>query len=158
MRARALLAAMTAIGIAALSAGCGQLHASGTGSGTPKKLGCVTPRLRSDQTFTISDKDNGKTFCVVAGDRFYVFLHGSLTRKWSPIHPSSAAIAPRPSGVMALAVGVTGGYFQAARTGTATLTSARTPCKPGLGPQANGPVNCAQHNRFKVTVVIRGTM
>lgn len=161
MRARALVAAAVAIGLSALAAGCGQLHAPGakTAGGRPAKVACVTPKLGSSKTFTITEKNNGEAFCVVSGDRFYVFLHGSLTSKWAPIHPSSAAVSSLPSGMMTLAVGVTGGYFEAKRTGTVTLTSVRMPCvKPGLGPEPTGAVKCPTGGHFKVTLLIRGRM
>lgn len=161
MRARALIAAVAAIGVSALAAGCGQLPAPGAtaAGGRPAKVGCVTPKLDSSKTFTITDKNNGEAFCVVAGDHFFVFLHGSLASKWGPIHPSSAAVSPLPSGVMSLAVGVTGGYFEAKRTGTVLMTSIKMPCvKPGLGPEPAGSVKCLTGGHFKVTLLIRGRM
>jgi hypothetical protein len=115
----------------------------------------VTPRLTSPgRSFTITDKDNGKSFCVRAGTGVFVFLHGVPVRMWAQIKPTSAAVQARPSGEMALARGVTGGYFVATRTGAAFLMSVRTPCHART--DSASASHCTAQSEFRVQLVIRG--
>jgi len=139
MRGAALIAVL-AVGVSGATAACGQ--ASGG-----KTVHCVRPKL-SDNAFEISD--NGKTFCAGTGTGIYVFLHSGRTQAhlWRSIHPSSGVLEGRASGMMSLARGVTGAYFGAARPGTVTLTSTRSPCAAAGSP-------CATRLLFKVTVVVR---
>ena len=141
MRGAAIIAVL-ALGVSGTTVACGQ--ASGVTTAQ-----CVTPKL-SGNAFEIGDKDNGKTFCVAVGTGIYVFLHSGRTQAhlWQRIQPSSGVLEGRVSGMMMLARGVTGAYFGAARPGTATLTSARSPCRAAGSP-------CATQLHFKVTVVVR---
>ncbi len=158
--------AVAGIGASLLVAGCGRPGTS-SGSGgsggaasspSHKTVRCVTPKLGASglpgpaRTFTLSEQDSGKTYCVTAGAEFYVFLHGTAAQPWGPITPSTGAVQHRASGVMSLAIGVTGGFFQATRLGTVTLTSYRKPCS---GP-AGGASQCGPKNVFKVTFVVHG--
>jgi hypothetical protein len=121
-----------------------------------RRAGCVTPKLtKPGKNFTITEKDNGKTYCVIAGTSMFVFLHGNPSRMWSTIHPSSALLTPRPSGVFSLARGVTGAYYLAAGLGNVTLTSSRLPCHPAA---AASSTTCGPANLFRVKVMIRGRM
>ncbi|HEX9517236.1 MAG TPA: hypothetical protein VF940_13805 [Streptosporangiaceae bacterium] len=52
------------------------------------------------------------------------------------IQSSSGVLQGRLSGMMALARAVTGAYFGAARPGTITLTSTRSPCRAAASPSA----------------------
>jgi len=150
MRGAALVAAL-ALGVSGAAAACG--HAPGVTT-----VHCVTPKLHGNAldpkhrggAFDIGDNDNGKTFCVAMGTGIYVFLRSGHTQAhlWRGIHPSSGALEGRVSGMMMLARGVTGAYFGAARPGTATLTSTRSPC------QATGSP-CATRLHFEVTVIVR---
>ena len=117
---------------------------------TPKLHGNALDPRHGGNAFDIGDSDNGKTFCVATGTGIYVFLHSGHTQAhlWRGIHSSSGALEGRASGMMTLARGVTGGYFGAARPGTATLTSTRSPC------QAAGS-SFATRLHFKDTVVVR---
>jgi hypothetical protein len=155
MRGTSLVATVVAIGASVLAVGCGQLASTGSGpvSAPKAQARCVTPKLASPGgTLTITDKDNGKSFCIVTGTGVYVFLHGTPTHMWAHLHPSSAALQPRASGRMTLMRGVTGGYFVAMRFGDATLTSARTPCHASAG----SATHCTAQSFFRVTLVIRG--
>ncbi len=144
---------MIAAGIAALiiaMAGCGHQHAPQGGGRSPTPVTCVhpTPAGRA-KIFSITKGDNGKTYCVTVGTGVLVFLHGTLARKWAPIQPSSGVLVARPSGMMSLVVGVTGGFFRALHPGTATLTSVRSPCRAfGAG--------CPAGSSFRVTVLVSG--
>src|SRR5215470_7254290 len=98
-------------------AGCGAKTTGATapaGNPTVRTVpnNCVTPRLvQPNKTFTITEKGNGKAYCVVAGTSMFVLLHSSPSRMWLPVHASSAALQPRPSGIFTLARGVTGAYY-----------------------------------------------
>ncbi len=160
MRGMALAAALAGAALLGV-AGCGAAPApqgsrpavspspAGHRAGPPS---CVTPGTAGRaRTFTITEKDNGRSYCVTSGTRLLVFLHGTLARKWGPIQASSPALRRRPSPVMMLAIGVTGGYFVAASLGTATLTSVRGSCPPGAS-------HCRDRQVFRVSVLVRGTM
>lgn len=158
MRVRALGA--TAVAIAAgtsVLAGCGTLSsAGGKAPGAPVAArACVRPSLAGPgKSFAITEQDNGKSYCVVAGTSMFVFLHSDPSRMWSPIHSTSAALQPRPSGVMTLARGVTGAYFFATRLGRATVESSRAPCAAA---SAAGATPCPAQTSFTVTVLVLGT-
>lgn len=164
MRAMTRAFAIAGIGVSVLIAGCGQQSTSasgqpGTGSSSRAAVGCVTPKLtQPGKTFTITEKDTGKAFCIVSGTGVFVFLHGTPTHAWTHIQPSSAGLAPRASGVMMLARGVTGGYFVATRLGTVTLTSTRTPCLVAEKSVSPGGLHCTPGTLFRVTFLVRGKM
>ncbi len=86
-----------------------------------RTAGCVSTRL------TITSADNNKTLCVTTGTIITVILRGTLSDKWTPIHSDSVAATPRADPAMTLQAGVTGAAFDAARPGTATISSARPP-------------------------------
>ncbi|MHB1593158.1 MAG: hypothetical protein ACYCO9_22280 [Streptosporangiaceae bacterium] len=163
MRTVTRFMAVAGIGAALLVAGCGRPGTSSGGSAAASSssrpaVRCITPQLSASglpgpaRTFTLSERDSGKTYCVTAGTEFYVFLHGTAAQPWGAITPSTGAVQHRASGVMTLALGVTGGFFQATRLGTVTLTSYRKPCS---GP-AGGASQCGPKNVFKVTFVVHG--
>ena len=80
---------------------------------------CARARL------TITNTDNNKTLCVTTGTIIFVFLHGTPSDKWAAIRSGSAVLMPHVDPAMTLQVGVTGASFDAARPGTAMITSAR---------------------------------
>src|SRR5260370_42103770 len=105
---RSLAATAVAIGLSAvLAAGCGQQKAAGSGGTGPK----VAARCVKHQGagFTVTDRDNGKSFCSVTGTGVFVVLHGSPANMWGHIRTTSAALQPRPNGRLALEVGATRG-------------------------------------------------
>ena len=89
---------------------------SGTSHGTAS---CASVRL------TITNADNNKTLCVTTGTVITVFLRGTLSDKWTPIHSASAVLTPHVDPAMTLQAGVTGAAFKASSPGTSTITSAR---------------------------------
>jgi hypothetical protein len=136
--------------------GCGARTTAAGPPGNPVPSRCVTPKLTAPgKTFTITEKDSGKTYCVIAGTKMFVFLHSSPSRMWSPIHASSAALQPQPSGIFTLARGVTAAHYLAARLGRTTVESRRVPCHPTT--EANH-ATCGAANVFRVTILIRGKM
>jgi hypothetical protein len=76
------------------------------------------------QTITLSERDNGRRFCVVQGTQLEIFLKGTAAAPWS--HPMSdpAVLRPVPHG-MALVVGMSAGFFVADRLGHAHVTASR---------------------------------
>jgi hypothetical protein len=149
--------AVTLVAAATLAAGCGQPGSGGqAGGGThdrgfhpPARHGCVTPKLAPSQALTITNRDNGKSYCITSGMGVFIVLHGTPSRMWAPIRSSSAVLQPRPNGRLALVRGVTGAYFVATRFGTVRLTSSRVPCRPG-------GVRCNAQSFFRVNLLVHG--
>jgi len=102
----------------------------------------------------ITEKDAGKAFCVVAGVRILVFLHGTPANMWTRPRASSSVLRIQPTGIFTLVRGVTGGSFVAARLGTASITAAR--CRPTIREaMPNGSI-CTHAGRFRVKVIVLG--
>jgi len=166
MRSVSLLAAAV-IGTSALAAGCGQQQAGSTASGPsgspapstapPAAAACgsTTPTAPPHRTLTLSAGDNGRSFCIRQGIGVLVYLKGTPHLKWGALKSSSAAMVPTANGHLALALGVTGGYFIAAHPGVAAITSTRNPCGPQVtptGPTTSNQRKCGITQTFKVTV------
>lgn len=159
--------AAVVLSVSAMATACGQQRAgSAASSGAAASASarsaaaCVRPSGRMSQAhpLTLTDRDNGRTICLPQGAGLLVFLHGSMTRWWSPIKSNSPALAARANGRMMLALGVTGAYFVALRPGTATVTSAKSICGPRVrptGPTTSTGVHCGGTPMvYKVTLVI----
>jgi hypothetical protein len=166
MRSVSLLTAAV-IGVSALAAACGQQQAGPVASGpssshTPSTAppaaaacGSATPTAPPHRTLTLGAGDNGRSFCIRQGIGVLVYLKGTPHLKWDALKSSSAAMAPTANGHLALALGVTGGYFVAAHPGVAAITSTRSPCGPQVtptGPTSSNPRKCGITQTFKVTV------
>ena len=177
--------------LAAVTAGCGTVTASSSGGGahptassvpatasptaakqtraptvvnasTGARSGCPRP---AGGTLTLAS--NGKTYCVRVGERFDVYLRGTVASPWLVPLASSNVIRPVPNGALSLVAGLTGESFAGARPGQVLITSVRMPC-PGAVVQKNealprGPVPktyrltaCAPQHRFSVTVIVLG--
>lgn len=177
MRSAPALAAV-AIGMVALASGCGQRH-QGTPAGPP--LGGSSPASAApspspfspptDPTaaychgaaaphslVTITYADNGRNVCVRPGTQVQVFLKGTTTNRWSPIHASSTVLTPHANGRMMLALGVTGASYVAVRPGDADLRSFRQVCGPDQTPpnaaSQSGIMECGVILAFHVTVIV----
>ena len=171
MRSVSLLAAAV-IGVSALAAGCGQQQAGPAASGPSAAARRPRPRPRRrppaapptptappNRTLTLSAGDNGRSFCIRPGIGVLVYLKGTPQLKWDALKSSSAAMVPTANGHLALALGVTGGYFVAAHPGVAAITSTRSPCGPQVtptGPTSSNPRKCGITQTFKVTVRVAG--
>ncbi len=170
MRSVSLLAAAV-IGASALAAGCGQQQAGSAASGPsgspapstapPAAAACgsAAPTAPPNRTLTLSADDNGRSFCIRQGIGVLVYLKGTPQLKWDALKSSSAAMVPTANGHLALALGVTGGYFVAAHPGVAALTSTRSPCGPQVaptGPTSSNPRKCGITQTFRVTVRVAG--
>ena len=174
--------------LAAVTVGCGTVTASSSGGAHPTaspshaaasataakpsqapsasnvgaRSGCPRP---AGGTLTLAR--NWKTYCVRVGERFDVYLRGTVASPWLEPLASSNVIKPVPNGALSLVAGLTGESFAGARTGRVFITSVRMPC-PGAVVQKNelepaGPVPktyrlaaCAPQHRFVVTVMEMG--
>lgn len=166
---------LTAAGITAamvIMTGCGQPGAnvaasSGSTPATPATstatstaaapaggLGhsCGPPTAPAGTSLTLTSADSGKTYCVGLGTTVLVYLKGTLDRRWTPIRVSSSALRPAASGHLALALGVTGASFVAARAGEAVISSTRPVC--GSGTASPGALSCDAIQGFRATVMI----
>ena len=169
MRSVSLLAAAV-IGMSALAAACGQQQAGPAGGSSSSPVpstapppaaacGSATPTAPPHRTLTLGAADNGRSFCIRPGIGVLIYLKGTPHLKWDALKSSSAAMAPAANGHLALAVGVTGGYFVAAHPGVAAITSTRSPCRPQVtptGPTTSNPRKCGITQTFKVTVRVAG--
>jgi hypothetical protein len=171
MRSVPLLAAAV-IGVSALAAACGQQQAGpaaiGSSSSSPAPstaapaaaaCGSATPTAPPNRTLTLSVGDTGRSFCIRPGIGVLVYLKGTPQLKWDALKSSSAAMVATANGHLALALGVTGGYFVAAHPGVAALTSTRSSCGPQAtptGPTSSNPRKCGITQTFKVTVRVAG--
>jgi hypothetical protein len=112
------------------------------------------------RTLNVGNADNGRSFCLPQGGNVLVTLLGTPARMWSPVHASSAALAPRANGRLMLIRGATGAYFAAVRPGTVVLSSARPVCQATAPatPAPSGAVTapCMAELAFRVTIVISG--
>jgi hypothetical protein len=177
MRSVPALAAV-AIGVVALASGCGQRN-QGTPAGPP--LGGSSPASAAPSPspvsqpsdpaatychgasaphtlVTITYADNGRKVCVRPGTQVQVYLKGTTTNRWSPIHASSTVLMPHANGRMMLALGVTGASYVAARPGDADLRSFRQVCGPDQTPpnagSQSGTMECGVIIAFHVTVKV----
>jgi len=114
---------------------------------------------------TLTLASNGKTYCVRVGERFEVYLRGTVASPWLEPLASSNVIVAVPNGMLSLVAGLTGESFAGARPGTVLITSVRMPCA-GAVVQKNeaeprGPVPktyrlgaCAPDRRFIVSIIV----
>jgi hypothetical protein len=168
----AWLAAAVVAGVTALTACGGRAPPAASGSGSPAPTagapaaaacGAATPTAPPDRTLTLSAGDSGRSFCVRPGVGVLIYLKGTPTARWAALKSSSPAMVPTANGHLALAVGVTGGYFVAAHPGTAAITSSRSRCAPPAPSSApTGPTTsnqnkgCGVSQTFRITVRVAG--
>ncbi|MHB8665885.1 MAG: hypothetical protein ACYDH6_24685 [Acidimicrobiales bacterium] len=99
----------------------------------------------------ITQDDAGRTYTIAVGQEVDVELSGSGSDPWgSPTDSNTAALSPRPSGVMPCA-GCVYARYQGAAAGQAVLSAQQTPtCR-----QATPP--CGGNTReFSVTINVSG--
>ena len=108
---------------------------------------------------------NGKTYCVKVGEKFDVYLRGTVASRWLVPLASSDVIKPVPNGALSLIAGLTGASFAGARPGQVFITSLRPPCagaiaqknevEPAFPLPKTYPLHaCAPQRRFSVTVIV----
>ena len=166
MRSVSFFAAAAVIGVSALTAACGQQPsgsamsgssgspAPSTGAPAAAACGAAMPTSPPGHVLTLRAGDTGRSFCVKPGTGVLIYLKGTPELKWAALRSSSAALVPRANGHLALALGVTGGYFVAAQPGVAAITSSRSSCHPGASgsPSAGNGTTCGTTGTFRVTV------
>ena len=173
--------------LAAVTAGCGTVTASSSGGGahptavhatasavstrqsqapsalnasTEAPSGCQRP---AGDVLTLAS--NGKTYCVKVGEKFDVYLRGTVASRWLVPLASSDVIKPVPNGALSLIAGLTGESFAGVRPGRVFITSLRPPCtgamtqknevEPAFPLPKTYPLHaCAPQRRFSVTVVV----
>ncbi len=123
---------------------------------------CGTRIPLTTRTLTVTLTDNDKTICVTTGTTVQVFLQGTLSSKWTPVHSGSSALVPKADPRLMLRVGVTGAAFEAVRPGVAILSSARHSCRPDASagsaattPSASSANSCGVMLAFRVTLVVK---
>ena len=136
------------------------LTPSAANAGAGARSGCPRP---AGGTLTLAS--NGKTYCVRVGERFDVYLRGTVASPWLEPLASSNVIVPVPNGMLSLVAGLTGESFAGARPGTVLITSVRMPCAGAVvqknEAQPRGPVPktyrlgaCAPQHRFIVSIIV----
>lgn len=163
--------------LAAVTAGCGTVTASSSGGAahptksqapgalnvrTDAPSGCQRP---AGDVLTLAS--NGKTYCVKVGEKFDVYLRGTVASRWLVPLASSGVIKPVPNGALSLIAGLTGESFAGIRSGRVFITSLRPPCtgaitqknelEPAFPLPKTYPLHaCTPQRRFSVTVVVLG--
>jgi hypothetical protein len=108
---------------------------------------------------------SGKTYCIKVGEKFDVYLRGTVASRWLVPLASSDVIKPAPNGALSLVAGLTGASFAGARPGQVFITSLRPPCagaiiqkneaEPAFPLPKTYPLHaCAPQRRFSVTVIV----
>lgn len=164
-------AGLAACLVAAVTVGCGSVQAP---SAHPARHSATAASARGSAgsagchggASTITQADNGKTFCVRVGDKVAVLLRSGDSHLWLPPLASGSALKRVPSGEASLVRGVTGAWFSAVRPGQVFVMSVRPPCqvaitagKGGLQPSDPLPKSyplrfCAPGHRFSVSIVV----
>ena len=133
---------------------------SGLNASTSAPSGCQRP---AGDVLTLAS--NGKTYCVKVGEKFDVYLRGTVASRWLVPLASSDVIKPVPNGASSLIAGLTGGSFAGVRPGRVFITSLRPPCtgaiaqknevEPAFPLPKTYPLHaCAPQRRFSVTVIV----
>jgi hypothetical protein len=152
------------LGTMAAVAGCGHTGpsasgAAGAGSSPAASSSPSGAVMVSGKNLDLSSAQNNKVYEVRTGTTLFVYLRGTPTQMWKPIHASSAALKPAANGRMALMLGETGASFVATAAGTAVITSTRALCSssPSSGTVSpGGAAQCGVIQGYKVTVVVQG--
>jgi hypothetical protein len=133
---------------------------SAVNASTGARSGCQHP---ANDTLTLAS--NGKTYCIKVGQKFDVYLRGTVASRWLVPLASSNAIKPVPNGALSLIAGLTGASFAGARPGQVFITSLRPPCagviaqknkvEPAFPLPKTYPLHvCTPQRRFSVTVIV----
>jgi hypothetical protein len=108
---------------------------------------------------------NGKTYCIRVGEKFDVYLSGTVSSRWMPPLASSDVVKPVPNGAGSLIAGLTLESFVAVRPGQVLITSIRPPCSAGVTvrneaepryplPQVYPLRSCPPTGRFSVSITV----
>jgi hypothetical protein len=169
-------AAAAVIGVA-VTAGCAQSASTSAAAGAAPTatmsstatspsgtaVSC-TASPRTAGILSLSEQDNGKTFCVSTGTVVVVLLRGTLSDKWQLPRASSGYMRGTVDPRLMLQAGVTGAAFRAIRPGAGTVSSVRYPCQlpepagsAAADISATPAVRCAGSRMvFRVALVVTG--
>lgn len=168
--------------VAMVTAGCGTVAASSSAAGAhPAASGVSAQQSQAASALNASVSartacqhpandvltlaSNGKTYCVKVGEKFKVYLRGTVASRWLVPLASSDVIKAVPNAALSLIAGLTGKSFIGVRPGRVLITSLRPPCagpitqKNELEPSDSLPQvyplrACAPKHRFSVTVIV----
>ncbi len=125
--------------------------APATSPSTAASAGVPTcPALVGSPTLGVAD--GGHSVCVPVGARVTVMLRGTPVSRWTPVEVTGTALTHAANGRGTLQLGVTGGFFVAARAGTAQITSQRPACPAAPA----GAARCTAITTWAVTVRVGG--
>ena len=167
-------AVITGCGTVAASSSAGEAHpasavsaqqsqaASALNASVSARTACQHP---AHDVLTLAS--NGKTYCVKVGEKFSVYLRGTVASRWLVPLASSDVIKPVPNGALSLIAGLTGESFAGVRPGQVLITSLRPPCAGPITqknefepsdvlPRVYPLRACAPKRRFSVTVIVLG--
>ena len=147
--------------LAAVTAGCGTATASSPAAGAQT----TASRCHHPAGDVLTLASSGKTYCIKVGEKFDVYLRGTVASRWLAPLASTDAIKPVPNGALSLIAGLTGASFAGARPGQVLITSLRPPCacaitqkneaEPAFPLPKTYPLHaCAPQRRFSVTVIV----
>ncbi len=159
--------------LAAVAAGCGTATASSpaggaqttaSSTGVPSSTG-VSSSCQHPAGDVLTLASSGKTYCIKVGEKFDVYLRGTVASRWLVPLASAGAIKPVPDGALSLVAGLTGASFAGVRPGQVFITSLRPPCagaitqkneaEPAFPLPKTYPLHaCAPQRRFSVTVIV----
>jgi hypothetical protein len=174
--------------LAAVTAGCGTVTASPSGGGptptgpgvhatasataakpsrapgTPSAGTGIPTSCQPPAGGALTLASNGKTYCVLIGEHFVVYLRGTVSSPWLAPLASSNVIVGVPDGALSLVAGLTAGSFAGARPGRVLITSIRPPCgviidknealPKGSVPKTYPLRSCVPEQRFSVSIIV----
>ena len=115
---------------------------------------CLSPTGRGPgYNASVTNKQNGKTFCITVGEKLLVFLTAPSRSEasWGAVHVSKPGILKVAPLTLMLVRGVTAVNFLAVHQGVVELTSERPACTPATPIAAI----CDAIMLWRVTVVVR---
>lgn len=147
---RKSIAALGIVLPALLAVSCGQ--SASVYPGNAPSAPASNPASCPSKPLSISEQDNGKTFCVGTNSEIAVLLHGTPQELWTrpQVDANQNMLASKASGKLMVPLGGTAAYFSADHPGTAHLRSSRPNC-PAAAP---GSMMCHSMQGFDVTIQI----
>jgi hypothetical protein len=135
------------------------------GPGTPSAGTGVSSSCQQLAGGVLTLASNGKTYCIRVGEKFDVYLPGTVSSRWMPPLASSDMVKPIPNGAGSLIAGLTLESFVAVRPGQVLITSIRPPCSAGVTvrneaepkyplPRVYPLRSCPPTGRFSVSITV----
>jgi hypothetical protein len=135
------------------------------GPGTPSAGTGVPSSCQQLAGGALTLASNGKTYCIRVGEKFDVYLAGTVSSRWMPPLASSDVVKAVPNGAGSLIAGLTLESFVAVRPGQVLITSIRPACSAGVTarneaepkyplPQVYPLRSCPPTGRFSVSITV----